>query len=72
GKGLTEHIINTREPLLIPDNVDAKLDELGIEKIGPSAASWLGVPLMVGSQVIGVIGLQNWDAPGTYNEQHLR
>jgi GAF domain-containing protein len=71
GKGLTEHIIDTKEPLLIADNVDGKLDELGIEKIGPSAASWLGVPLMVGSQVIGVIGLQQWETPRTYNEQHL-
>jgi GAF domain-containing protein len=71
GKGLTEHIIDTKEPLLIADNVDDKLDELGIEKIGPSAASWLGVPLMVGSQVIGVIGLQQWETPRTYNEQHL-
>jgi transcriptional regulator with GAF, ATPase, and Fis domain len=72
GKGLTEHIIYSKEPLLIPEDVDGKLDELGIEKIGPSSASWLGVPLMVGSQVIGVIGLQNWDMPRSYNEQHLR
>jgi GAF domain-containing protein len=72
GKGLTEHIIYSKEPLLIPEEVDGKLDELGIEKIGPSSASWLGVPLMVGSQVIGVIGLQNWDMPRSYNEQHLR
>jgi GAF domain-containing protein len=72
GKGLTEHIINTKEPLLISENVDGKLDELGIEKIGPAAASWLGVPMMVGSQVIGIIGIQNWETPRTYNEQHLR
>ena len=72
GKGLTEHIIFSKEPLLIPENVDDKLDELGIKKYGRSAASWLGVPLLVGSQVIGVIGLQNWDVPRTYGEQHLR
>jgi GAF domain-containing protein len=72
GKGLTEHIINTKEPLLITENVDARLEELGIEKIGPSAASWLGAPMMVGSQVVGVIGLQNWEAPRTYTEQHMR
>jgi GAF domain-containing protein len=72
GKGLTEHIINTKESLLISENVDKKLDELGIEKIGPLAASWMGVPMMVGSQVIGVIGLQHWDTPRVYNEQHVR
>jgi GAF domain-containing protein len=27
---------------------------------------------MVGSQVIGVIGLQHWDTPRVYNEQHVR
>jgi GAF domain-containing protein len=72
GKGLTEHIIRSKEPMLIPENVDDKLDELGIEKIGPTSVSWLGVPLMVGSQVIGVIALQHWERPRAYNDQHLR
>jgi GAF domain-containing protein len=72
GRGLTEHIIYSKAPLLIPENVDDKLDELGLEKIGPTTSSWLGVPLMVGSQVIGVIGVQHWHTPRTYNEQHLR
>jgi GAF domain-containing protein len=71
GQGLTEYIIRTRESLLIPENIDAKLDEIGIEKIGPQAQSWLGVPMVVGNQVIGVVALQSLDKPRIYNEQHL-
>ncbi|MFZ0548052.1 MAG: GAF domain-containing protein, partial [Candidatus Promineifilaceae bacterium] len=70
--GLTEHIILTKEPLLIPKNVGERIKELGLEAFGPVSASFLGVPMMVGSQVIGVIGLQSWETPNVYNEQHMR
>ncbi len=69
GKGLTEQVIRTREPLLIGENVAARLEELGIEMIGTEALSWLGVPLMVGQQVIGVIAVQSYTIPRLYDER---
>ena len=69
GKGLTEQVIRTREPLLIGENVAARLEELGIEMIGMEALSWLGVPLMVGQQVIGVIAVQSYTIPRLYDER---
>lgn len=72
GAGLTEHLLKTREPLLMANNVVQHLKELGIEQIGGESESWLGAPLVIGDQASGVIGLQSYTTPNTYNEQHLR
>ncbi len=69
-KGMTEHIIHTRQPLLIKEDVNAHLVEIGIELIGTEAQSWLGVPLAMGEQVIGVIAVQSYTAPHVYTERH--
>ncbi|MCI0578319.1 MAG: GAF domain-containing protein [Chloroflexi bacterium] len=71
GQGLTEYLIRSRRPLLLEKEVDLRLAELGIQMIGPPAESWLGVPMIAGNQVIGVIGVQSYTAPLTYNEHHL-
>ncbi len=68
GGGLTEHVIQTCEPLLIRENVNAQLDELGIEMIGRESFSWLGVPMTVGEQVIGVISIQSHTVPNLYDK----
>jgi GAF domain-containing protein len=70
GKGLTEHVIQTREPLLIEENAIKRLEELGIEMMGQEAQSWLGVPMISGEQVIGVIAVQSYTTPRLYNEHH--
>ena len=68
GEGLTEYIIRSRQPLLIQENVDERLRELGIEMIGTEALSWLGVPLIVGGQVLGVMAAQSYATPHLYDE----
>jgi PAS domain S-box-containing protein len=70
GQGLTEYVIRTREPLLIQENIPARLEQLGIEAIGQDAQSWLGVPMMIGDQVLGVIAVQSYTTPRLYNERH--
>ncbi len=71
GRGLTEYIIRTGQPLLIEENVGAKVRELGIDMIGEEALSWLGVPMMIGSKVIGVIGIQSYTKPRAFNVTSL-
>jgi len=71
GQGLMEYIIRHRQPLLISDNVDQRLEKLGIASYGKPAKSWLGTPLMIGERVLGVIGLQSHTIPRLYNEEHL-
>ena len=70
GKGMTEYVIRARQPLLIPENVNQRLEELGIQLIGQEAQSWLGVPMLVGDQVIGVIAVQSYTTPRCYGERH--
>jgi GAF domain-containing protein len=71
GKGLTEHVIRTREPLLIKENVTARVNELGLESTTEQKAqSWLGVPMMIGDQVLGVIAVQSYTTERLYNEHH--
>jgi GAF domain-containing protein len=67
---LTEYLIQTREPLLIKENVAAVLEELGIETIGQKALSWLGVPMIIGERVIGMIAAQSYTTPRLYDEHH--
>jgi PAS domain S-box-containing protein len=68
GKGLTEYVIRTREPLLIEENVSAWLAELGCDLIGQEAQSWLGVPMTIGERVIGVVAVQSYTTPQLYDE----
>jgi GAF domain-containing protein len=71
GRGLTEHMIDSRQPLLIRENVGERLQEVGIERIGEVALSWLGVPLMVGERVLGVMAVQSYTTPRLYDEHAL-
>ncbi len=68
GNGLTEYIIHSRASLLIEENIGRRLQELGIEAIGPQADSWLGVPLMTGGRVLGVMAVQSYSTPRLYNK----
>ena len=71
-RGLTQHVIDTKKPLLISENIEEVIKELGLEKIiiGAPAQSWLGVPLIIGDDVLGVIATQNADTPHVFNEHH--
>jgi len=68
GKGLTEYVIRTREPLLVKENLDQWLEGQGIEAVGRDAQSWLGVPMALGERVIGVIAVQSYTTPRLYDE----
>ncbi len=70
GKGMTEYVIRTRQPLFIEENVNQRLAELGIESIGTDSQSWLGAPMLVGDQVIGVIAVQSYTTARLYNQHH--
>ena len=71
-KGLTQYVIDSRVPLLITDNVDEVIRELDLEEIiiGEPAQSWLGVPLLIGDQVLGVIVTQNVQRPRMFTQHH--
>ncbi len=59
GTGLTSQIIRSGEPLLINEDMEGNSARLGVEQIGRRTASYLGVPIPSGGQVIGVISVQS-------------
>jgi signal transduction histidine kinase/CheY-like chemotaxis protein/PAS domain-containing protein len=71
--GLTGHVIRTKQPLLIKDDVVTRLEDQGIDYIEVGSGgvkSWLGVPMMVADRVIGVISVQSETAAGLFNDHH--
>ncbi len=67
-EGIGGYIVRNRTSVLLPDNVRERQKELGIDRVGQEAASWLGVPMMLGDRVLGVIGVQSHTTPRLYGE----
>ncbi len=59
GEGLTSILLQNRKPLMMVKDVEAQSLALGAKIIGKTAKSWMGVPLIVGGDVVGAIILQD-------------
>src|SRR5881396_2756065 len=74
GKGLTEYVLRTGQPLLVTPELHAELERRGeVELIGPPSIDWVGVPLKIGDRTIGVLVAQTY-APGVRyrdTEKHI-
>jgi PAS domain S-box-containing protein len=70
-RGATGHIIETRAALWIPNRVQERLAELGIESMGNSVCSWMGVPILWGDQILGVIAVYSTEQEDIYDREHL-
>ena len=66
GNGLSEHVIRTRQPLLLTTPVAEQITALGLEKHGADVACFLGVPLIAADGVLGMIAIQHDDCPDAY------
>jgi hypothetical protein len=57
-------LLRTGEPLLVTPEIFAQLVESGeVELLGAQSIDWLGVPLKIAVQTIGVIAVQTY-TPG--------
>ncbi|MDB5222251.1 MAG: hypothetical protein JWN83_918 [Chitinophagaceae bacterium] len=72
GEGLTSQIIIKGEPLLINKDVQELREKLGVEQMGKAAASYLGVPIPVGDENVGVLSVQSTEHENRFNENDLR
>jgi len=73
GKGLTEYVLRTGQPLLVTPE-SAEVDRGGhVEMVGTPSLDWLGVPLKVGDRTIGVLAVQSYSARVRYSdhEKHI-
>ena len=72
GEGLTSKIILTKEPLLINKDVQELTAQLGVQRVGIPASSYLGVPIPVGDEIIGVLSVQSTEHENRFNENDQR
>jgi signal transduction histidine kinase/DNA-binding response OmpR family regulator len=72
GTGLTSQIIRTGQPLLINQDMEQTRSQMGIQPMGITTASYLGVPIPSGGQMIGVISVQSTDQEGRFTEADQR
>jgi two-component system, cell cycle sensor histidine kinase and response regulator CckA len=70
GRGLTEYVLRTGEPLLATPEVFAQLQERGeVELLGAPSLDWMGVPLRVGNQNFGVLVVQSYNEKVRFGER---
>ena len=73
--GLLAHVLRRRASLLLTGLVDAQLEQMGLtyEPILADTAlprSYLAVPLILGSQVIGVLAAEDQQQAGHFTQSH--
>jgi PAS domain S-box-containing protein len=73
-RGFGAHILRTRQPLMINQEMERRRAEVSSYAIGGGdlAQSYLGVPLVIAGEAKGVISLQNIDRENAFSETDLR
>ncbi|HET7377639.1 MAG TPA: GAF domain-containing protein, partial [Anaerolineae bacterium] len=73
-KGFGAHIMQTRQPLMINQDMAQRAAEYGSTVIGGGefSKSYLGVPLIIAGEAKGVISLQNVDRENAFSDSDLR
>jgi GAF domain-containing protein/HAMP domain-containing protein len=72
GQGLTSIVLHTKQPLLLAEDTENKLRELGALTVGKQAKSWLGVPLLFGGEAIGILIVQDNQREGRFSAEDQR
>jgi GAF domain-containing protein len=72
GEGLSSIVIRTGRPLLLVQDVEVKAVALGAKIKGAPAKSWLGVPMQLGGENIGVIIVQDSSHENRFTEDDQR
>lgn len=67
-QGISGYILRTKQPLLIKSDLGKWLESQNMAAVGELAASWLGVPLMIGDNFLGLMAVQDYEKTNAYNE----
>jgi len=71
-KSLTDYVRKTGKPLLVDESRHSSMMARGlVEMVGKSSEVWMGTPLLVDREVIGVVAVQSYDESTTYSSQDL-
>lgn len=72
GKGLTEYVLRTGEPLFASPEIFQELLKRGeVELVGVDSFDWLGVPLKIKNNTIGVLVVQSYNKNERYSIEDL-
>jgi len=72
GNTLTYYVIKTKKSLLATKERLAKLEKQGeVGKFGSDSEIWLGVPLKIKDEVMGVLAVQSYSNEFAYNESDM-
>jgi two-component system cell cycle sensor histidine kinase/response regulator CckA len=70
GKGLTEYVLRTGEPLLCtPELFDGFVKRGEVELIGTRSVDWLGVPLKAGNSSFGALVVQSYSTNARFGDK---
>src|ERR1700751_619861 len=70
GRGLTEYVLRTGEPLLATPAVFEELQSRGeVEWMGSPSLDWMGVPLRAGNHTFGVLVVQSYHEDVRFGER---
>jgi PAS domain S-box-containing protein len=72
GVGLTSHVIQSREPLVINENMDERAAAYGPVTVGELPKSWVGLPIISAGVVTGVISLQDLDHEHAFGDDAIQ
>ena len=71
-QGFSGYVAQTGNPLLINEKMEEKQVELGSFTVGSASSAWLGVPLRVTDQLIGILSVENADDPNVFTERDMQ
>ncbi|MEJ2010735.1 MAG: GAF domain-containing protein [Anaerolineales bacterium] len=68
GEDLTSLVLRSRQPLLLAENLIQQAEILGVQDLDTEAKSWLGVPMLLGDQILGAIIVEDTSVENRFTE----
>jgi GAF domain-containing protein/HAMP domain-containing protein len=72
GEGLTSILIRTRQPLMIVENTEKRMIEMGAKFSGKPGRSWMGAPMLVQNNPIGALIIQDLEEEHAFDDDDLK
>jgi GAF domain-containing protein len=71
GEGLISIVIRSRQPLLLAEDVERAAAVLGAKTVGRLPRSWLGVPMLLGEEILGVMVAQDYESEHRFTDDDM-
>jgi len=73
GRTLTAYTIKSRKAQLLTEREIMELEKQGIvDSVGTPSKIWMGIPLIINDEVMGLVGLQNYENEKTFTLRDVR